>query len=66
MNILKVDDPKVQKNQNLEKCDAEITLLRGTLAEIYYLLKDRKGGGIDNAMLHIESTLPDVKKYKLA
>ena len=43
--------------------DTEITILHGTLAEVYYLLKDRGNKGIENAMYHIETVYPDVRNY---
>ena len=43
--------------------DMEITILHGTLAEVYYLLKDRGNKGIENAMSHIETVCPDVRNY---
>ena len=53
--------------KNLNRSEAEITLLRGILAQIYYVLKDRncnrRCGGIDNVILNIESVCPDVKNH---
>ena len=50
--------------RNINKRDPEIILLRGIMAEIYYLLKDRRSKGIDNVMLRIEKVFPDIKDYK--
>ena len=62
----KVDDnQRLEKlsYQNLNRSEAEIILLRGTLAEIYCVLKDHRSRGIDNVMFHIESVYPCVKSY---
>ena len=52
------------KYKDLNRRDAEIAMFRGILVEVYYLLKDRGGKGIDDAMFHIEKFLPYIKNYK--
>ena len=45
--------------------DSKILILRGTLLEVYYLLKDRQSKAIGDALFIIENVLPDVKNYEL-
>jgi len=63
---MKVDDLKNPRYQDLNRNDAEISILYCTLAEVYYLIKDRGNKGIESAMSHIETVLPDVKDYNCA
>ena len=61
---MKINNLQKPEYQEHSRYDAEITVLRGALAEIYYLLKDRRSRGIENAMFQIETILPDVKNYE--
>jgi len=61
---MKINNLQKREYQEHSRYDAEITVLRGALAEIYYLLKDRRSRGIENAMFQIETILPDVKNYE--
>ena len=63
---MKVDNLNNPRNRDLNRSDAEIRILYGTLAEVYYLMKDRGNKGIESAMSHIETVLPDVKDYNCA
>ena len=63
---MKIDNLNNPEYQILNRHDAEITVLRGALAEIYYLLKDRRSRGIDSAIFHIETVFPDLKNYNCA
>jgi len=65
LDLEKLYRPQKTDHRDLNKRDAEITILRGTLAEIYYLLRDRSSKGIDNAMSHIEAVFPDLKKLRV-
>ena len=51
---MKVENLKEPSFQDLNRRDAETAMLRGTLAEAYYLLKDRSSRGIDKAISNIE------------
>ena len=64
--MMEVDTLKKTSNKNITRYDAEITILHGTLAEVYYLLKDRRNKGIEDAMSHIETIFPDLKNYEYA
>ena len=63
-DVMKVTNLKKPTYQDLNRRDAEIIMLRAILAETYYLLKDRRSRGIDNAMFHIEAVCPEVKYYE--
>ena len=50
--------------QEMNGCTTQNIVLRGALAEIYYLLKDRNSRAIGDAMFLIENLFPEVKNYK--